>query len=592
METAESADYFWRRGVDLQKQGDVHEAVQSLRRAVVLDPALPEAWRDLAAGLHALEDNAVAIDSLRQAIALRPNEAEWVCDLAVLLQICGRSEEAAQQYALATERDPTLRRGWYNLGCLFGAQDRDAEAVGCFQRALELDPTHAASHHNLGQSLFNLGDTDAAIEHYRQALALGAGAPAETMLAMTIAVSPTADAQTVLDVRRIWARRHLPQPMFSVQPRAAVSGDRPLRIGYVSAYFDYPNWMKPVWALVNRHDRGRFELFLYSDGQPAQVPSGYRADRYDHFHWTARLSNVELAQLIAGHELDLLVDLNGFSRIQRLPVFALRPAPLNVGWFNTFATTGADCFDYLLGDETVIAPGEESDYCERVVRLAGCYLTFEVAYPVPDVSPLPCLGEGPFTFGSLASLYKITPQVVALWGRILRQAPQSRLLLRNKHFQSSANRAWFCDLFARHNVSPDRLLLEGPADHFSFLRTYDRIDLALDTFPYNGGTTTSEALWQGVPVVTIHGDRWTSRVSSSLLACAGLEEFVVGDTDAYVELAAALAGDAESRSRLAKLRLSLRERLLKSSVCDAETFTRRMERAYVDMVAGRAAKSM
>jgi predicted O-linked N-acetylglucosamine transferase (SPINDLY family) len=335
--------------------------------------------------------------------------------------------------------------------------------------------------------------------------------------------------------------------------------------------------MKPVWPVINRHDRGQFELFLYSDGRSEPLPAGYHPHAADHFHATASLDNAALARLVARHELDLLIDLNGFSRVQRLPLFALRPARFNVGWFNMFATTGMDCFDYLIGDRTVLAPGDETDYCEKLVRLDGCYLAFEVDYPVPAVAPLPCLSGRPFMFGSLASMYKITPQVVDLWSRVLKEAPVSRLLMRNQGLRSAANRQYLAERFARHGIAAERLELLGPTDHFQFLQTYDAIDLALDPWPYNGGTTTSEALWQGVPVGSLRGDRWTSRVSASLLSAAGLPEFIAADADAFVALTTATAADP---SRLADLRQNLRDHLRRSAACDTTGLTRQLEEAY------------
>ena len=211
------------------------------------------------------------------------------------------------------------------------------------------------------------------------------------------------------------------------------------------------------------------------------------------------------------------------------------------------------------------------------MRLDGCYLAFDVAYPVPEVSPLPCLAGRPFTFGSLASMYKLTPQVVAVWSRLLAQLPGSRLLLRNQGLHSAGNRQHLAERFAQHGISGDRLELLGPTDHFHFLQTYDSIDLALDPWPYNGGTTTSEALWQGVPVASIRGDRWTSRVSASILTSAGLPEFIAADAEVLVRLATETAANP---NRLATIRAELRDRLRQSAACDTTGLTRRLEAAY------------
>lgn len=521
-------------------------------------------------------DRAGAAEALREALAIEPGVASWHCDLAVLLQTTGRYVEAEAEYRQAVECDPALRQAWYNLGCLLNEQDRDAEALECFQQAVRLEPNHAAAHHNLAQSLFNLGHTDEAIAHYRRAIAFGGGEKPETMLAMAIAVSPTATPREVLETRRTWSK-NFPRATHTTAPSTAAK----IRLGYVSAYFDYPNWMKPVWPVINGHDREQFELFVYSDGR-SDSPPGYQRRPADHFHNTAALDNASLARLIAADRVDVLVDLNGFSRVQRLPLFALRPARTNIGWFNMFATTGIDAFDYLIGDHVVLAPGDDTDYCEKLVRLSGCYLAFEVGYAVPPVASLPCLretnvGSRPFTFGSLASLYKLTPHVVALWSRVLERTPRSRLLLRNQGLRSAANRRHLAEQFSRHGIAEERLELLGPTDHFQFLQTYDAIDLALDPWPYNGGTTTSEALWQGVPVASIRGDRWTSRVSASILAAAGLEEFIAADGEALVGLASAAAADPQ---RLAGLRTVMRARLGASAACDTAGLTRRLEQAY------------
>jgi protein O-GlcNAc transferase len=266
-----------------------------------------------------------------------------------------------------------------------------------------------------------------------------------------------------------------------------------------------------------------------------------------------------------------------------LPVFIRRPAPLIVGWFNMYATTGMTCFDYLIGDTHVLRPGEEVFYTERLVRIAGSYLTFEVSYAVPDVAPPPCLRNGYVTFGSLASLYKITPEVAAAWASILQACPESRLVLKNSALGSCSNRLFVQRLFAGLGITAERMELEGPAEHHEFLRKYDQIDLALDTFPYNGGTTTTEAIWQGVPVLTFSGDRWAARTSASLLRNCHLSSFVAGNLQEYIERAIEWGRRPDSPARLAELRATMRDRLLASPVCDTLTFARNMEAEYTRM---------
>jgi len=337
---------------------------------------------------------------------------------------------------------------------------------------------------------------DEALHFFEQAAAGSALALPLSAIAVVIPGSPASDNQAILDARRSFAESQFPQPAPVRSPRRAKADHQPLRIGYVSSFFQDRNWMKPVWGLINHHDRRKFEIHLFSDSPVSRIQHGYRSDPQDRFHDISRLSNHALAREIETVGIDLLVDLNGYSRIERLPLFVQRPAPVIVGWFNMFATTGMSSYDYLIGDDIVIPPVEEQYYCEKILRVAGSYLTFEVDYPVPDVADPPCLGKGAITFGCMASQYKITNQVIEAFSEILRRVPESSLILKNGAQASTGARDFVHALFEQHQVSPSRVRLEGPSDHYRFLQTYSEIDIALDTFPYNGGTTTTEAIWQ------------------------------------------------------------------------------------------------
>jgi predicted O-linked N-acetylglucosamine transferase (SPINDLY family) len=439
--------------------------------------------------------------------------------------------------------------------------------------------------HNLGKSLFELGQVDAAIEAFGRSiehlpedsrcLALG-------NIAVAIPGASAARNRDILEARRAWATNCLPSP-----PAPPETGDRdpvpgrPLRVGYVSAFFAKRNWMKPVWGLINHHDRDRFEVHLFSDGPGSDIGDEYEGNARDRFHEVRSLSNPALAQLVHQLGIDILVDLNGYSRPSRLPLFALRPARVQVAWFNMFATSGLGSIDYLIGDHHVIPVDEEACYSECVVRVPGTYLTFEVRYPVPEVAPAPCLERGILTFGCLAPQYKITTEVVRAWATILKECPGTRLLLKNVVLGRPAARDFVHGLFDRVSIPADRIILEGPADHYSFLERYADIDVALDTFPYNGGTTTMESLWQGVPVLTFTGDRWAARISTSLLREAGLPEFIAADLEGYTALAIALAGDPGTPARLGNLRRTMRDRLRAQPVCDVSRFARNMEEVYL-----------
>jgi predicted O-linked N-acetylglucosamine transferase (SPINDLY family) len=571
-------------------------APQDAPPAAAAEPAAPPtpAAQAVLARAAALESEGRAAEALLllEDAATRDPSAGVLAALADHLHARGRLARATASYERALALDPALVPAWWGLGCAQAAQLDHPAAVHAFRQLLALDARHGPAWTNLGRSLFALGDVDAAMDSFRAALPhLGEEERSVPLLNMatSIAGSPAATFADVLAARRAWVASIRTEPQAEPAPPRRSPGvtGRPVRLGYVSAFFGSPNWMKPVWPLLAHHDRERFAVHVLSDGRNVAA-TGYPADPRDAFHDVSALTNEALADLVRGLEIDVLVDLNGYSRAPRLPLFLLRPAPVQVAWFNHFGPPGLDgAFDCLVGDGHVVPDAEASWYGEQVVRVEGTYLPFDVTYPVPDVAPAPCATGAPLTFGCLAPLYKVTPAVLAAWSRILAGSPGARLLLKNELLGQPSVRAHVRARFTAAGVDGERLALDGPAEHTEFLRGYDRIDVALDTFPYNGGTTTSEALWQGVPVLTFPGDRWAARISTSLLRAAGLEEWVAANADDYVARAIRLAADPETPARLTELRQTLRARLEASGACDVAGLTQQLERVYLELAARR-----
>lgn len=448
----------------------------------------------------------------------------------------------------------------------------------------------AEAHHNAARESYRRGDVERAAWHLQAATRLSDSITPWIGLATIAPGCPGMTAADVLRVRREMAIRlerwTSPGGPDTPEPFRGVDHDR-LRIGYLSAHFDQPNYMKPVWALINQHDRAEFEIHLLADCDATSGFPGYDQRVGDTIAPTGRLDNHDLARLIERHEIDILVDLNGYGVATRLPLFLRRNAPVTVAWFNMYATSGLPGVDYIVGDAEVVRPDDEPHFSERVVRLPLSYLTFEVCYPVPTVTAPPCASSGHVTFGSLAPLYKITPAVLDAWCRILRNSGTARLLLANTALGATANCDFVIERFRRRGIPDDRVTLLPGAAHRDFLRYYEQIDLALDTFPYSGGTTTMEALWQGVPVLTFVGDRWAARITQSLLRHAALGEFVAPDLDAYVALATRIAADPRTPEMLTELRGHMRDQLAQSSVCDTAALARAMEYLYRKMWAER-----
>ena len=453
--------------------------------------------------------------------------------LGDILQSQGKFKESVGAYRDGLQCDDGHLPAWYGAGCGFNNLLEYGGAIPCWERALAIDPDHVATHHNYGKSLFELGETDLALAQFRAAMKKEENPLSLSSIATSIPASPTATHQDVLEARRRWAARCLPVAAPPVARRRA-PGER-IRIGYLSAFFGSENWMKPVWGIIDEHDRSRFELLLISDTPLADCKS-YRPNPEDQFVDITGLSNDDAADRIEGLGLDLLIDLNSSSTVQRLGFVARKPAPILVAWFNLYAASGIVAYDYLIGDESVVRPEEEPYYTERIARVAGCYLTYRVQYPVPEVASAPCLRNGYLTFGSFASLHKLNPGVIAAWGEILRRAPTAHLLLKNGLLQRTTVVDYIRKAFVAQGVAGERLHFSGRSSHFDFLEAYGEVDVALDPFPYNGGTTTSEALWQGVPVICFDGDRWAARQGVSLLRAAGLEEFAAADLGGYVDM--------------------------------------------------------
>jgi protein O-GlcNAc transferase len=525
-----------------------------------------------------------ALPILRGAITRHPGNASILTRYADALSQGERVAEARDAYRRALALDKGQFQAWYGCGMAEFSSGAYADAIECLRHAVALRPRDTDTRFYLGKSLFQMGEVDAAIDELLLAAVgndAGIRRQALRQVAIIIPGSPSRGNGPILKARQKWARleEKSERPGRANLAKRAIEA-RKLRIGYVSSFFHHRNWMKPVWAMINQHDRSGFEIHLFADQGSPSAESGYQANPCDFIHAITDLSNNEAAGRISAAGIDVLVDLNGYSAPERLGLFTRRPAPTIVGWFNMYATTGIRAFDYIIGDASVVPREEERFYTERVLRVSGSYLAFSFLYPAPPVLPPPCLRTGRITFGCLAPQYKITDEVISAWARILGAAPAASLLLKNSFLDDRPNRAALHARFGRHGIAPERVLLDGSAEHYDFLDAYARVDIALDTFPYNGGTTTTEALWQGVPVLTFNGDRWVSRISRSLLLAAGLGDWVMPSLDAYIQRAIDLALSPATAAQVTELRGRLREKLVASPACDTAALCREIEAHY------------
>jgi predicted O-linked N-acetylglucosamine transferase (SPINDLY family) len=473
---------------------------------------------------------------------------------------------------------------WFWTGRLLYELGEYAQAAPAFEHCLQRDSSCHDARFDLGRALFELGESDRAAELIDRAADDTQGANIGKGLAAIAPGIPSLDHAAVKRIRQRFAQNvRAAEAPEAGAPRARPADRSRPRVGYLSAHWHQPNYMKPVWPMIRAHDTESFEFWLFDDSRP-HSPDETAWQWLDstamHRLSVAGLSNREVAQQIRQQQIDILVDLSAYSKPDRLGVYVHRPAPIQMAWFNMYATSGFEEIDYLVGDPWVVHDEEQPHYCERLLKLPVSYLTFQTNHPAPEIEYPDPSPDRPFTFGCLGTMYKMTPIVLEAWAQILKRATDARLALANRDLGSPCNREHLLKRFQEHGVEPQRIEFWPPAKHFQFLQYYARIDVSLDTFPYNGGTTTMEALWQGVPVLTFHGDRWAARTSRTLIANSPVPQFDARDIQEYIQMAVAYATHPDKQQELRAVRGSMRERLVRSPVCDSPRLAREMEALY------------
>jgi predicted O-linked N-acetylglucosamine transferase (SPINDLY family) len=557
-----------------------HEnAVELISRAIALAPNIPHYHNNLGSALMALEHVDDAITAFRRSLELDDRQPDAHNNLADALSAKGEWQSAAEHYRAALRLRSEWPEAHNNLGHVLHNLGLAHEAAGEFRTAIEQFPAFAEAHTNLGNVLLETGQIGDAIESYRTAVRLKPESPApHSNLVYALHFDAGISRQTIFDEHLRWAAVHAKPLAAEIRP-LTVDRDprRRLRVGYVSQDFrDHPvgRFMRPILA---SHDRQNFEIHCFSDVfLPDEVTAGLRGAA-DHWHDSRRLSDAQLAEWVREKQIDVLVDLAGHSAVNRLLTFARKPAPVQVTYLGYPDTTGLATMDYRITD-ALADPAGESDafHTEKLVRLPHGFLCYSMD-DLPPVAPPPSATSDSITFGSFNNLAKLSPEVMTLWARILRDTPRSRLLIKSQLVATG-------DLIARfasHGIDPQRLLVLAPnASHHEHLAAYAQVDIALDTFPYNGTTTTLDALAMGVPVVTLAGATHASRVGVSILTHAGLTDFIAADGNDYVRIATDLASD---RSRLTTLRNTLSQTIARSSLSNPLQLVSELETAYRDM---------
>jgi predicted O-linked N-acetylglucosamine transferase (SPINDLY family) len=485
-----------------------------------------------------------------------------------------RLREAEQAIREGIRLAPRQAEAHHQLGIVLVRQGKASEAEAVLRQALALDPALVTARTELAEVLRMQGRVDAADAAYGDAAAVEPGA--ERGLYFLGPVYDGADPAQILERHRSWGDKLIAAARPTSAERALFSNQRDpgrrLRVGLVSPDFrthSVSYFLEPLLACL---DRDAVETYCYAEVfSPDDTTARLRA-LAAHWRPTIELDDEAFRNQVRADRVDILLDLAGHTGGNRLAAFAIRPAPVTAAWLGYPTTTGLATIDWRMTDATADPPGAEAHYVERLQRIDGAFLCFGPPGDAPDVGPLPALTAGRITFGTFNNLLKVTPVAVAAWAEILRALPGSRLLLKTLLLRDEQARQRWSRIFADFGVAPDRLELRGgTTDRAGHLASYAEVDIALDTFPYNGTATTCEALWAGVPVVALCGDRHSGRVGASLLGRAGLADLIQPDPQAYVRCAVRLAGDLPS---LSVRRATLRGQLAASPLCDGPGFAR------------------
>jgi predicted O-linked N-acetylglucosamine transferase (SPINDLY family) len=550
--------------------GRLWEAEGLYRQILAVQPNHAESLHHLGVIAHQTGRHDYAIELMRAALACDPNLHAAHSNLGEAYRMTGRLEEAIASYRRALQLQPEIAEIHNNLGLALASQGKLDEAVAAFRRALQIQPHYLKALSNLGNALRSLGQLDEAVTVYRRALDLQPNdAEVHSHLLHTLEYHPNQDERTIPEEQSRWNRQFsAPLQQFARPLTNDRNPERRLRVGYVSPDFREHVVGRNLVPLWEYHDHSQFEILCYSGVErPDDRTAAFRR-RADQWRSTVSVADEALAAMIRQDSVDILVDLSQRTAGNRLPVFARRPAPVQVSFAGYPAAMGVEAMTYRISD-----PYLESEINEQVCLIDSfwCYDPCGVAI---EVNELPAQENGRVTFGCLNSFCKINEPALRLWARVLHAVPGSRFMLLSP---PGSARKHVLEILAREGVAADRVEFVEQCSRQAYLELYHRLDIALDPFPYNGHTTSLDALWMGVPVISLTGKRTVSRAAFSQLSNLGLPELIAFSEDEYVRLASQLPSDLP---HLAELRRTLRPRMQASPLTDAPRFARSIETAY------------
>jgi predicted O-linked N-acetylglucosamine transferase (SPINDLY family) len=560
-------------GAIARKLGDSEQAISHFKRAIAEDPEYAQAHFNLGLALKKASRYEESEQCFLKAIQIKPDFAEAYIDYGMLLQHFGKPDVAEAKYRKALELNPTLSATYVNLGVVLCHTGRFSEADALYKKGSLIHPNDTGLLVNWSNAQKDMGNIKEAIELLKRAIAIDPtllGAYSNLLFNQHY-LPEWDDVQMLQDARSFGS-----QAVMRAKPFQTWENEkdplRTIRIGFVSG--DLRNhpvgyFLEGVLAAITANATTNIDVYAFPTRACTDAVSERLRGYCKGWHSAIELSDSEFCDIVRQNRIDILIDLSGHTGYSRLGMFAWRPAPVQVSWLGYFATTGLSTIDYLIADPWTLPETEENNFVEKIWRLPETRLCFTPPKEDIEVSALPAIKNGYVTFSCFNNLAKVSDRVIQAWARILADTPDSRLLVKSQLKRDEEKSKEVFARFAANGISADKLILEDYESRQNYFYAHHRVDMALDPFPYPGGTTTAESLWMGVPVLTLAGTHFLERQGVGLLANAGLEDWIASDVEDYIARAIRLATDIEN---LAKLRRSLRQQALRSPIFDGQRF--------------------
>ena len=578
--TLHQLESFVQAAVKALQLNDNTLALQHLDKALQLDTKHAQA--NYLKGVISFQKGDIqsASKAMKKALKREPGNPNIHNGLGSILQSLNQLQQAQKHFKKATELNPAFAGAFNNLGVVYKQQGRLFEAVKYYRKAVSIDPDYGDAFNNLGLLQQDLRNLESAIISFRRAIdSKQCQSKAHSNLLLALNYQSQISPQEVFEEHKLWGSLHPQKNTRLIENR----GKKPLlRIGYVSPDFRSHSVAYFFEPLLAAHNHEKYQIYCYYN-ESAEDKVTKRIRNLAH-QWRNiySMSDQEAIEQIIADDIDILVDLSGHTGKNRLDIFAQRAAPVQTAWLGYPNTSGLEAMDFRFTDEQA-DPKQSSDNCytEQLIRLPHGFLCYQGNPKASKPKQIPSIENKFITFGSFNNLTKATDLVIQTWLEILTAVPDSKLILKASHLHSQDFQEQIFTLADQANICRKRIKMYGNiSSELEHLSLYDKIDIALDPFPYNGTTTTCEAFWMGVPVLTLNGQTHASRVGASLLKKVNLETFIAQNKQHYIELAIQFAND---QKQLQSIRDNLRQTMINSDLCNSTLFAHHIELAYEKM---------